>query len=194
MSNETSKCYHMRIKNKVFERFLHGNGIDIGCGTDILKLPPGTGKVRSWDKHDGDAMLMQGITDNTFDFVYSSHCLEHLDKPEQAMKKWIAICKPGGYIYVVVPDWELYEKRIFPSMFGVGHQWTFSVTGKKEHSKHIIIFPLIEGLVEKGSIMDNSYVLHLNDMNYDYRIPNNIDQTRGDACAQIEFVMRKEKS
>ena len=193
MSNETSKCYEKRIKDKVFDKFLHGNGIDIGCGTDILKLPPGTGKVRGWDKHDGDAALMQGIADNTFDFVYSSHCLEHLNKPEESLKKWIAICKPGGYIYVVVPDWELYEKKVFPSMFGVGHQWTFSAMGGKKHHKHIIIYLLLETLMEKGLIVNRHYPIFTNNMNYDFTLPNNIDQTRGNACAQIEFVMQKEK-
>lgn len=46
--------------------------------------------------------------DNTFDAVYSSHVLEHLD-PEDAdclLQELFRTCKPGGICRMVVPDYE----------------------------------------------------------------------------------------
>ena len=74
---ETAKNYEDRIANGDFANYLHGNGIDIGGGTDCLKLPEGIeGTVRLWDFQDGDAQYMHKVRDESFDFVYSSHCLD----------------------------------------------------------------------------------------------------------------------
>ena len=51
---------------------------------------------RSWDLPDGDAQYMASIEDGLFDFVHSSHCLEHMQDPQTALANWIRILKPGG--------------------------------------------------------------------------------------------------
>lgn len=40
---ETFKNYEDRVKNKDFENYLHGYGIDIGGGDDCLVLPDENG-------------------------------------------------------------------------------------------------------------------------------------------------------
>src|SRR5580700_7536770 len=69
MANETSKLKKWRDENGHFEKYLKGDGIDIGCGGDKLKVPSGT--VRGWDWGSGDAQFIKGVADETFDFVYS---------------------------------------------------------------------------------------------------------------------------
>ncbi|MCA8986490.1 MAG: class I SAM-dependent methyltransferase [Planctomycetaceae bacterium] len=49
---------------------------------------------------------LQGIEDDTYDFVLSSHCLEHLANPLQGLSEWIRVLKPGGTIVLVVPHKE----------------------------------------------------------------------------------------
>lgn len=94
---ETLKNYEDRILNGDFENYLHGNGIDIGGGDDPLKLPPDIeGKCRLWDFKDGDAQYLHKIPDETYDFVYSSHCLEHMRNLKIAFTNWLRICKMGG--------------------------------------------------------------------------------------------------
>ena len=94
---ETEKNYEARVRNEDFKNYLHGNGIDIGGGDDCLKLPPDVeGTVRLWDIQDGDAQYVHKLKDNTFDFVYSSHCLEHMRDLDTAFTNWIRICKQGG--------------------------------------------------------------------------------------------------
>lgn len=41
--------------------------------------------------------------DNTFDYVISSHVIEHYFDPIKAMKEWYRIIKPGGYIFTIAP-------------------------------------------------------------------------------------------
>ena len=91
---ETGKCSQMRLRRGDFDRYLIGSGIDIGAGGDLLKITNGT--VKRWDKSEGDAQLMEGVKDESFDFVYSSHCLEHMKDVEIALRNWIRILKPGG--------------------------------------------------------------------------------------------------
>lgn len=41
--------------------------------------------------------------DNTFDFVISSHVIEHFYDPVKTVKEWLRVVKPGGYVYIIAP-------------------------------------------------------------------------------------------
>lgn len=102
MSRETAKNYEDRIANGDFDMYLHGKGIDIGGGADCLILPEGVqGSVFLWDLQNGDAQYLHSIQDNTFDFVYSSHCLEHMRDIKCALTNWLRVCRWGGYCIFV---------------------------------------------------------------------------------------------
>ena len=129
---ETSKSLIRRSYDKRFAtRWLIGDGIDIGAGPDAIgnyaPLFPLIRSVRAWDLPDGDAMLMEGVADHSFDFVHSSHCLEHLVNPTIALQNWVRICKPGGHLLIMVPDEDLYEQGVWPSTFNTDHKWSFTI-------------------------------------------------------------------
>lgn len=42
--------------------------------------------------------------DNSLNYVASSHVLEHVGNPVLALEEWCRVLRPGGIIYVVVPD------------------------------------------------------------------------------------------
>lgn len=44
--------------------------------------------------------------DETFDFVISSHVVEHFYDPIHAIKEWLRVVKSGGYVYMIVPHKE----------------------------------------------------------------------------------------
>lgn len=44
--------------------------------------------------------------ENTYDFVLSSHSLEHIWNPIKALRAWIKVIKPGGYVFLVLPHRE----------------------------------------------------------------------------------------
>jgi len=102
---------------------LRGSGIDIGPGPDPI-LPD----VRTFDMEDGDANVITQYVHDTFDFVYSSHCLEHMHDPRAALQEWWKLVRPGGHLFFVVPDEDLYEQGVFPSRFNPGHKATFTLS------------------------------------------------------------------
>ncbi len=44
--------------------------------------------------------------DNVWDFVISSHVIEHFYDPIKTMKEWLRVVKPGGYVFVIAPHKE----------------------------------------------------------------------------------------
>ena len=82
--------------------------LNLGCG---LRFHPDFINV---DLHAfNEDVVSQDITgplrfeDNAFDVVYHSHLLEHLSRQNGAkfLKECHRICKPGGVIRVVVPQY-----------------------------------------------------------------------------------------
>lgn len=51
----------------------------------------------------GDATALPFL-DNSLDYVASSHVLEHVANPIAALAEWYRVLRPGGIIYLVVPD------------------------------------------------------------------------------------------
>jgi SAM-dependent methyltransferase len=120
---ETSKMFDRRMKEGWFLRHAQNLGIDIGCGKE-----PVTDEVERWDLILGnsDATYMEGIPDGIFNYVHSSHCLEHLADPVTAMRNWWRILRCGGELIIVVPHRDLYEKKnLLPSLFNPDHKHFF---------------------------------------------------------------------
>ena len=51
-----------------------------------------------------DAVDINKINDETYDFCFSSHCLEHIANPLKAVKEWLRIIKNNGYIILILPN------------------------------------------------------------------------------------------
>ena len=82
---ETTKAHKRRTRERFFDKYCRGKGIDIGYGGDFV-----VAGCFGWDFEHGDAQYMQGANDQSFDFVYSSHTLEHMIDPSTALKNWQA--------------------------------------------------------------------------------------------------------
>ncbi|MGE0358779.1 MAG: methyltransferase domain-containing protein [Burkholderiales bacterium] len=127
MANESSKT---RAQWGELERgVLRGEGIDIGCGPDPVL--PG---VVPFDLAQGDANEIARFVHRQFDFVYASHCLEHMREPREAIVQWWSLVKPGGVLFVIVPDEDLYEQGYWPSRFNRDHKWTFTIAKRESWS------------------------------------------------------------
>lgn len=48
---------------------------------------------------------ISAVRDNTYDFVLSSHNLEHFANPVKALHEWRRITRPGGALILVLPDY-----------------------------------------------------------------------------------------
>jgi SAM-dependent methyltransferase len=136
---EQSKAAKRRFHDGAFHaRYFVGAGIDIGGKPDPLEqyvgVFPRMQSVRTWDTDAGDAQFMHGIADRSFDFVHSSHCLEHLHDPQRALTEWLRIVRPGGFLIITVPDEDLYEKGVWPSRYNADHKWTFTIHKRRSWS------------------------------------------------------------
>lgn len=190
---ECSKSIMRRLSQPNFlTRYFRGDGVDIGGFPDPLSLYqeqfPLMRSVRVWDLNDGDAQKMEGVADNTFDFVHSSHCLEHLVDPHEGIANWLRVTKPNGYLVVTVPDEDLYEQGVFPSTFNRDHKWTFSIFKTRSWSARSI--NILDLLREIGEAADIEKIELLN-ASYRYTLPR-FDQTLAPVgeCG-VEFVVRK---
>jgi SAM-dependent methyltransferase len=52
-----------------------------------------------------EATDLRGIADHAYDFVLSSHSLEHVADPMRALGEWIRVVKPRGAIIIILPDY-----------------------------------------------------------------------------------------
>lgn len=200
-----------------------GKGIDIGCGNS-----PISPSCRRFDMADGDANEIRKYVSEKFDYVFSSHCLEHMLDPAKTILDWWSLVKPGGYLIVIVPDEDLYEQGVFPSRFNVDHKWTFTLSKRKSWSdKSINVMDLARSLPDatffRAELQDQEYDRSLirfkkKDVFYarfirsfrfrildKLNLPQSwkdhfsacfyaVDQTQGNALAQIQLVAKKRES
>jgi predicted SAM-dependent methyltransferase len=83
-------------------RKLHIGGLQRAAGWEILNANP----ARYVD-HVCNANDLSRFADNTFSEIYASHVVEHLDYKNEltaTLKEWWRVLKPGGKIYISVPD------------------------------------------------------------------------------------------
>jgi SAM-dependent methyltransferase len=183
--NETTKARPRRVAEGFYDRFLRGKGLDIGCGLDKV-VPEAVG----YDIENGDAQQLADIENETFDYVYSSHCLEHMRDPLVALLNWWRVVKPGGHLIVAVPDEDLYEQGIVPSCFNPDHKVTFTISKERSWS------PVSRNLIDLLRHLPRHKVISLRiiDTGYDYeKLGSDEDQTLGTAEAGIEAVIEKVK-
>ena len=75
--------------------FCRGNGLDVGAGGWPL---PGAQAVDRALAHNA-GMLPEG----QWDYIFSSHCLEHLIDPVAALEHWKTRLRPGGVLFLYLP-------------------------------------------------------------------------------------------
>ena len=158
---ESSKTKKLRGFDTV-SKFLNGRVIDIGAGNDLI-CPWAEG----FDVSSGDAnRITQFKPQASYDAVCSSHCLEHMFEPEQAIQEWWSLIKPGGYLVLTVPDEDLYEQGFFPSRFNADHKATFRFRkahtwSPKSHDVEQMVLALPDSQVISCELQSDNYDLSL---------------------------------
>lgn len=165
-----------------------GDALDIGAGSDGLGrqigIWPLLRTVSEWDVPDGDAQSLVGVAASSFDLVISSHCLEHVQRPFDALERWFKVVKPGGHLVVTVPDFAMYEREQWPSRFNADHKSYFVLGGLSG-------FPDINLLELVASVHGEIIKIERIVQHFDPSLPKDYDQTQGLAECAIEFIVRK---
>ncbi|MCK9458628.1 MAG: class I SAM-dependent methyltransferase [Proteobacteria bacterium] len=80
------------------EKFCSGDGLDIG-GLINCHFPGA--KIINILNHDGyDAY---NLPDGKYDYIFSSHTLEHVDNYVKALEYWITFLQPSGVLFLYLP-------------------------------------------------------------------------------------------
>lgn len=51
-----------------------------------------------------DAETMEKVPSGKYDFLIAAHVIEHMRNPIGSLEQWARVMKPGGLLYLVVPD------------------------------------------------------------------------------------------
>jgi SAM-dependent methyltransferase len=195
VSGATSISVQRRLFDSRFAtRWFVGTGLDVGGGADSLalfvELFSRIQNVVIYDQPQGDAQLLDNVEDNSFDFLYSSHCLEHMRDPYEALGNWIRVVKPRGHILVTVPDEDLYEQGNWPSRFNSDHKTSWTID--KEKSWSPVSVNAVD-LVRRFRAQARPIRIELIDHGYRYGLAGSgFDQTRTPLTeAAIEIVLQK---
>jgi SAM-dependent methyltransferase len=189
---ETSKAMRRRWCEHELGLFhwrevFRGKGIDVGCGDDPIQIP----EAEVFDLAHGDAnLLSRYYPESSFDWLHSSQCLEHMRDPKAALVDWMKVVKPGGWIVITVPSWELYEHMTWPSRFNPDHRSTWSMYIRGSPARHVLVPDFLASL----DAIATTVIQRQLDANYDYTLPPHVDQTLTESDGVepfIEFVLRK---
>ena len=82
------------------KHYCKGIGYDIGFCKEEWKFPDAIGIDLSLD----DEFHANNLPDIEVDYIYSSHCLEHVDNWFDTLDLWISKLKTGGILFLYLPD------------------------------------------------------------------------------------------
>jgi len=96
-----------------------GNGIDIGAGhwplPNSIPVDPYRGP--------GKNLLLEKFEDNSLDYIFSSHCLEHIENWKDELNKWIRKLRINGIIFLYLPHPDCKICHPGSPFVEDGHKW-----------------------------------------------------------------------
>jgi len=101
-------------------RVCKGRGVDIGAGIWPL---PGAIPIDIW-RGPGAERSLEQVSSGELDYIFSSHCLEHIDDWETALTDWTKLVRPGGkaFLYLPHPDCLIWQPG--SPFVGNEHRWS----------------------------------------------------------------------
>jgi SAM-dependent methyltransferase len=102
----------------IAKKYCKGKGLDIGAGENSFPraIPIENEKYQN-------AYKLDKIKDKSLNFVFSSHCLEHLDRWQEALALWIKKLGKNGILFLYLPHQSMKLWRRGSPWIGKDHKW-----------------------------------------------------------------------
>jgi predicted SAM-dependent methyltransferase len=112
-----------KLRKRIAERYLEGTGVEFGALHSALAVPdrvtvkyadmesleqlrrsfPDLENIRAPDIVT-DLESMNGVDDESIDFVIANHVMEHVEDPLRALKSMSRVLRPQGIAFIALPD------------------------------------------------------------------------------------------
>lgn len=93
----------MRFIEPTAKQFCKGQGLDVGAGDWPLH-----GSMPIDLKRGSDAL---NLPEGEWNYIFSSHCLEHLGNTVEVLEHWKTRIKPGGVLFLYLPHPDMHYWR-----------------------------------------------------------------------------------
>ena len=100
-------------------KFCQGKGVDFGAGFWPL---PGAIPVDAWHGPGAGRDILD-FDDHSLDYVFSSHCLEHIENWDETLGKLVKKLKIDGFIFLYLPHPDCAIWHPGSPFVGDGHKW-----------------------------------------------------------------------
>lgn len=109
--SETSK-----VRERVMPYLKGKRGVDVGCGPYERITPEAQGidAIGSGAEIEVDLNHDFPFAPGSLDWIWSSHCLEHLYNPEEVLGRWWLALRPGGTLGLYLPHRDYYDNAWNP--------------------------------------------------------------------------------
>ena len=178
---EAGTSYRQRVLSGFLGRYCRGDVVlDVGySGYDnpeqLTAVPGAIGIDLDYPGYDGVTLP---FSDASVDTIFSSHCLEHIERDHDVIQDWHRVLKVGGCAICIVPSQALYEKKL-----STPSRWN------EDHKRMYTPATLLSSFEDALEV--NSYRLrHLreNEGNYNYETPPDV---HANSPYEIELVIEK---
>jgi len=126
-----------------------------------------------------------------FDFIYLDDILQKLEKVDNIIKLSFQGLKKNGFLLVKVPDFNLYEKYLWPSVFMLDHKLSFSNDVKRSDLNRETHYHIDDLKRLSESFGFSNIESFLDDTNFDYERPLLENQTKIGASCHLYFKFYK---
>lgn len=179
VGTESRRTYEDKLRNGFFDKYMKGVGLDIGYSGYTLDVLPiletAIGVDIGYPGYNGTILPFPSESQ---DYVYSSHCLEHIRDYKTTIQEWYRVLKVGGHIVVAVPHQYLYEKKAnLPSHWNGDHKRFYTPASLAKEFEE--------------SLEPNSYRIRLledGDQGFDYSLPPDV---HSNGQYEITLVVQK---
>lgn len=163
-----------------------GSGLYVGDSPE--KVVSDTTHVIMCDFVDYDKFIS---FDSVYDYIFLDDIVQKQDSIEEILQKSFKAIKSGGYLFAKVPDFKLYEKYIWPSIYMIDHKLSFSNEVQRSEANRANHWHTDDLTNLSEEIGFQRFCFEIDDENFDYEKPLLDNQAKHGASCHLILKFKK---